>query len=105
MRSNDAADSGAVLFTSSQPVISSFIEGPQRIVVGRPVEYRVVVENKGNVTAREVTGTVIAPAGAELVDASASNGVVNRVGAESGVSRRTKSNGNCTNFPPAPSRR
>lgn len=82
MRSNDAADSGAVLFTSSQPVISSFIEGPQRIVVGRPVEYRVVVENKGSVTAREVTGTVIAPAGAELVDASASNGVVNRVGAD-----------------------
>lgn len=86
MRTNNtaAADSGAVLFTSSQPVISSFIEGPQRIVVGRPVEYRVVVENKGNVTAREVTGSVIAPAGAELVDASASNGVVNRPTAESG---------------------
>jgi len=82
MRSTGAADSGSVLFTSSQPVISSFIEGPQRIVVGRPVEYRVVVENKGDVTAREVTGTVIAPAGAELVDASASNGVVNRVGAD-----------------------
>lgn len=84
MRSNDATDSGAVLFTSSQPVISSFIEGPQRIVVGRPAEYRVVVENKGNVTAREVTGAVVAPPGAELVDASASNGVVNRPAAESG---------------------
>lgn len=82
MRSSAAADSGAVLFTSSQPVISSFIEGPQRIVVGRPVEYRVVVENKGSVTAREVIGTIIAPAGAELVDASASNGVVGRVGAD-----------------------
>ena len=84
MRSTESADSGAVLFTSSQPVISSFIEGPQRIVVGRPAEYRVVVENKGNVTAREVTGAVVAPPGAELVDASASNGVVNRPSAESG---------------------
>ncbi|MBL9161549.1 MAG: DUF11 domain-containing protein [Planctomycetaceae bacterium] len=84
MRSTGSGDGGEVLFTSSQPVIASFIEGPQRIVVGRPVEYRVVVENKGNVTAREVTGAVVAPPGAELVDASASNGVVNRPTVESG---------------------
>ncbi|WP_428306294.1 hypothetical protein [Lacipirellula sp.] len=81
MRSNSVAaeaPADGVLFTSQQPSISSFIEGPQRIVVGRPAEYRIVVENKGNVAAREVTGTIAAPAGTELVDASASNGVVER---------------------------
>jgi hypothetical protein len=78
--SSDDADS--VLFTSSQPAISSLIEGPQRIVVGRPAEYRVIVENKGKATARDVTGSIVAPPGAELVDASASNGVVNRIAAE-----------------------
>ena len=77
---NSIRDNGAgsVLFTSAQPVISSFIEGPQRIVVGRPAEYRITVENTGSVTARDVVGTIAAPAGAELVDASASNGVVER---------------------------
>lgn len=74
----NANANGSVLFTSAQPVISSFIEGPQRIVVGRPAEYRVTVENTGSVAARGVTGTIAAPAGAELVDASASNGTVER---------------------------
>jgi uncharacterized repeat protein (TIGR01451 family) len=67
-----------VLYSSSQPIITSNIEGPQRIVVGRQAEYRVTVENKGDVPARDVVATIAAPPGAEVMDASASNGTVER---------------------------
>jgi uncharacterized repeat protein (TIGR01451 family) len=69
-----------LLFTSKQPLITSHIEGPQRIVVGRQAEYRVTIENKGDVTAREVAAVVAAPTGTEVVDATASNGTVERDG-------------------------
>src|SRR5690606_84849 len=85
IRSSASDADGVILFTSQQPVIASLIEGPQQIVVGRPAEYRIVVENKGNVVAREVTGAMVIPADAELVDASASNGVVNRPTSETGA--------------------
>lgn len=65
-------------FTSKQPQITSNIEGPQRIVVGRQAEYRVTIENKGEVAARNLTAAIAAPAGTEVVDASASNGTVDR---------------------------
>jgi len=71
-----------LLFTSSQPVITSNIEGPQRIVVGREATYRVTVQNTGDVAARELTATIAAPAGAEVVDAVASNGTVDRGSAD-----------------------
>jgi hypothetical protein len=72
----------SVLFTSKQPLITSHIDGPQRIVVGRQAEYRVTVENKGDVAARELSALIAAPAGAEVVDAVASNGTVDRGAAD-----------------------
>ncbi len=76
--SNSATASRGLLFTSKQPLITSHIEGPQSIVVGRQAEYRVTVENKGEVAAREVVAVIAAPAGAEVVDATSSNGTVDR---------------------------
>ncbi|MBA3480242.1 MAG: DUF11 domain-containing protein [Pirellulales bacterium] len=74
-----------VLFSSSQPIILSNIEGPQRIVVGRQAEYRVTIENRGDVAARDVVASIAAPPGAEVVDASASNGTVERASAGAAV--------------------
>jgi uncharacterized repeat protein (TIGR01451 family) len=80
--SNSIRPSRGVLFTSSQPIITSHIEGPQQIVVGRQAEYRVTIENKGDVAARDLIAAIAAPAGAELIDASASNGTVERLGGD-----------------------
>jgi hypothetical protein len=71
-----------VLFSSKQPAILSNIEGPQRIVVGQPAEYRVTLENRGDVAARDLTASIAAPPGAEVVDAAASNGEVERTAAD-----------------------
>jgi uncharacterized repeat protein (TIGR01451 family) len=79
---NSTRPNRGILFTSKQPIISSKIEGPQQIVVGRQAEYRVTVQNTGDVAARELVAAIAAPAGAELVDASASNGTVERAAPE-----------------------
>ncbi len=58
------------------PVVVSSVNGPQQIVVGRTASYRIVVENKGNETARDLTATIAVPGWADVVDAAASNGAV-----------------------------
>jgi uncharacterized repeat protein (TIGR01451 family) len=80
--SNSVRPGRGVLFTASQPIITSNIAGPPQIVVGRQAEYRVTVENRGDVAARDVIAVIAAPEGAELVDASASNGTVERSAAD-----------------------
>ena len=73
-----------VLYTSKHPVIASNIEGPQRIVVGRQAEYKVTLVNSGDVAASALTAVIAAPAEAEVVDAVASNGEVERITPEAG---------------------
>ncbi|MCC6493366.1 MAG: DUF11 domain-containing protein [Pirellulales bacterium] len=75
-----AADAkpAAVLSSTAQPVIVSDIAGPQQIVVGKQAEYRITVENRGAAAALQLVGTIVAPDGAEVVDAIATNGVVER---------------------------
>ncbi|HYO25247.1 MAG TPA: hypothetical protein VEQ85_09870, partial [Lacipirellulaceae bacterium] len=63
------------------PAIASSVFGPQRVVVGRTAEYRVVVENRGAEPAHEMVATVTIPGGAELLDAAASNGEVEQTAA------------------------
>lgn len=75
----------------AQPVIVSRIEGPQQIVVGKQAEYRLTVENKGDATALQLTGRIVAPPGAEVVDAIASNGVVERSAAAADAAAPTPS--------------
>ncbi len=72
-----------LLLSGRQPVIVSGVAGPQRITVGRTVEYRVSLENKGDESARELTATIAVPAWAEVIDAVGSNGAVDRTSAAS----------------------
>jgi hypothetical protein len=73
------APTRGVLLSCRQPVIVSRVEGPPRIIVGRPATYRVTLENRGDDAARDMTAAVAVPAWAEVLDAAASNGVVERV--------------------------
>ena len=73
------APTRGVLMSCRQPVIVSNIEGPPRIIVGRAATYRVTLENRGDDAARDMTAAVAVPAWAEVVDAAASGGVVERV--------------------------
>lgn len=73
-----------VLYTSKHPVIASNIAGPQQIIVGRQAEYKVTLVNSGDVAANELTAVIAAPAEADLIDAVASNGEVERFAPEAG---------------------
>jgi hypothetical protein len=85
-----ASGTASVLFTGRQPVITSHIEGPQQVVVGRQAAYRVTIENKGDVAARDMAATIAAPAGTEIVDAAASNGTVERGASRAGGAQDVK---------------
>lgn len=67
-----------VLLSCKVPVIVSSVSGPQRIVVGRTAEYKVMLENKGDETARDMVATIVVPNGADVLDAAASNGAVDQ---------------------------
>ena len=70
--------SADVLLSCKAPVIVSSVSGPQRIVVGRTAEYKVLLENKGDEPARDMIATISIPAGADVQDAAASNGAVDQ---------------------------
>ena len=74
---------GSVLLRCEQPVIVSNVQGPRRVTVGRPAEYQVTLENISQTTAHDLLATIQAPASAEIAEASASGGVVDRRGADS----------------------
>jgi uncharacterized repeat protein (TIGR01451 family) len=64
------------LISVRAPVVVSSVNGPQQIVVGRTASYRIIVENKGNEAARDLTAIIAVPGWADVVDAAASNGAV-----------------------------
>jgi uncharacterized repeat protein (TIGR01451 family) len=78
-----------VLLNCAPPVISSNVTGPDRVVVGATAEYQVVVENQGEGPARELVASVTVPTSAEVLDASASNGTIDRTSAADGSSVQT----------------
>ena len=67
-----------VLASCKAPLVVSSVAGPQRIVVGQIVEYRVTLENTGADAAHETIATVTVPGTAEVIDAVASNGSVDQ---------------------------
>jgi hypothetical protein len=69
---------GGLLFSYKQPMIASHVEGPQRILVGREANYRVTLRNQGNTVADSLIATVHIPAWAEVVDATSSQGIVQK---------------------------
>ncbi len=77
-QSADLRSGPDVLLSCRQPVIVSKVEGPQRIVVGQTAEYKVTLENRGDDDARDLKATLAVPTSAEVVDAAATSGVVER---------------------------
>lgn len=83
-KSPSGSGSAKVLFTSRQPVITSRVEGPRQLVVGRPATYRITLENIGDVAAHEVLALVTVPDSAELIDATATAGAIEQAPAVTG---------------------
>lgn len=67
-----------VLAFDKAPVLSSSVTGPKQIMIGQEAEFIVNLRNTGEVTADGVVATINVPAWAEVNDASASNGFLQR---------------------------
>jgi uncharacterized repeat protein (TIGR01451 family) len=89
LRAKPVAPKANVLLSCAPPVISSNVTGPDRVVVGATAEYQVVVANQGEGPARELVAAVTVPTSAEVLDASASNGTIDRTTAADGSSVQT----------------
>ncbi|MDZ4657431.1 MAG: hypothetical protein SH868_07605 [Bythopirellula sp.] len=69
---------GETLLNSKQPVITSRVEGPRQILVGREATYRVTLENSSEAPAHTLSAEVRIPEWAEVVDVMTTSGVVER---------------------------
>ena len=76
----EGQDKDGLLFSYQQPMIASHVEGPQRILVGRAADYRIVLRNQGDTAAGSLIATIRIPAWAEVVDATSSRGIVQKAG-------------------------
>ena len=74
--------SGETLLNTKQPVITSRVEGPRQILVGREATYRVTLENSSEAPAHSLSAEVRIPDWAEVVDVMTTSGVVERAEAE-----------------------
>lgn len=81
---------GNLLLSCKQPVVVSHVAGPPRVLVGRQAEYQITIANTGEVSARDFIATIEAPANAEIVETSASTGVVDRAGNDPGAAKAVK---------------
>ncbi|QDT69403.1 Large cysteine-rich periplasmic protein OmcB precursor [Planctomycetes bacterium MalM25] len=73
-----AQEADDLLLTHQMPVLVSKVMGPRTIVVGREVNYRVLLANRGDVAADQVVTRVEVPQGAEVVAVKAATGLVKR---------------------------
>jgi uncharacterized repeat protein (TIGR01451 family) len=78
---NSGASSG-VLVSNAAPSITSDIRGPKQIAIGREASYRVRLQNQGGSSADTVVATVRIPSWAEVVNTTATNGVVRQIAAD-----------------------
>ncbi len=65
-----------VLVSNQTPVIASDILGPRQILIGREAVYRVRLRNDGDVPADQLVASVRIPSWADVVDTSASRGMI-----------------------------
>jgi uncharacterized repeat protein (TIGR01451 family) len=65
-----------VLASSQTPVLNADIRGPKQILVGREAVYRVHLQNQSDVPAEGIVATVRIPAGAEVMNTTATQGTV-----------------------------
>ncbi len=71
-----------MLVTNAAPAIASDIRGPKQIAIGREASYRVRLQNQGGSSADAVVATVRIPSWAEVVNTTATNGVVRQIAAD-----------------------
>lgn len=64
------AESAVVSTVAKQPVLAITKTGPEKLFIGRPVNYEITVTNKGDGVARETVVTDTLPAGARVTAAS-----------------------------------
>ncbi len=69
-----------VLVSEQLPLIHSRVIGPSQILIGRESPYRIALENRGSVTARQLSTEIRVPAWAEVIHTNASVGTMNRSG-------------------------
>ena len=65
-----------VLASSQTPVLTVDIRGPKQILVGREAIYRVRLQNQSDTPAEGIVATVSIPAGAEVINSTATQGSV-----------------------------
>ncbi|MCC7475540.1 MAG: DUF11 domain-containing protein [Pirellulales bacterium] len=65
-----------VLASNHTPVLTADIRGPKQILVGREATYRVRLQNSSDVPAEGIVATIVVPAGADVMNTSATQGVV-----------------------------
>jgi uncharacterized repeat protein (TIGR01451 family) len=65
-----------VLVSNQTPVLNVDIRGPKQILVGREAIYRVRLQNQSDVPAEGIVASIRIPSGAEVVNTSASQGMV-----------------------------
>ncbi len=65
-----------LLASNQTPILTSDIRGPKQILIGREAVYRVRLQNQSDITAEGIVATVTVPTGADVVNATASQGTV-----------------------------
>src|SRR4029079_1331777 len=65
-----------VLASNQTPILNADIRGPKQILIGREAVYRVRLQNQSDVPAEGIVATVKIPAGADVVNATATQGIV-----------------------------
>jgi uncharacterized repeat protein (TIGR01451 family) len=65
-----------VLASNQTPILNADIRGPKQILIGREAIYKVRLQNQSDVPAEGIVATVKIPAGADVVNATATQGMV-----------------------------
>jgi uncharacterized repeat protein (TIGR01451 family) len=65
-----------VLASNQTPILNADIRGPKQILIGREAVYRVRLQNQSDIPAEGVVATVRIPPGADVVNATATQGMV-----------------------------
>jgi uncharacterized repeat protein (TIGR01451 family) len=66
----------SLLVSNETPVIMTDIRGPKQITIGREASYRLQLQNQSDVAAEGIVATIRIPTWAEVIDTSASQGMI-----------------------------
>jgi uncharacterized repeat protein (TIGR01451 family) len=69
----------SILASNQTPVLTADIRGPKQILIGRESLYRVRLQNQSEVPAEGVVATIRIPTGADVVNSTATQGVVQQL--------------------------